>query len=341
AAGEDNGDGDGDGDSEANGEDVQAEEEEPATAEEVVDTEPRNPFPWETVVRIKIQGNGMIGFGSGTIIHSTAEESIILTCAHIFKMEGQRPVPPSKFPLGIAIDLFDGKLDGPNHQQVHRIETVDGQAIDYDFARDVGLIRIRPGRRLAASRVGPPTWVPRTEEKMTTVGCSLGQDATAWTTKILNPTVRGLAGNPSYEAIECKSAPKQGRSGGGLYTKDRFVAGVCDFAEPRGDVGLYATPRSIYSILDRNGMTALYKPGTSLGGPVLARNPSRSGSNTSRAIVRTQSPEPQDEITIPVPERLGINPPSVAQNQTRSTAVGHGWISPKSLPAEDGEAEST
>ena len=87
---------------------------------------------------------------------------------------------------------------------------------------------------------------------MYTVGCSEGQDATAWSTVVLNPQMRGLSGNPNYEAIECKYAPKQGRSGGGLFTQDGYVAGVCNFAEPRGDHGLYATPRSIYSVLDRN-----------------------------------------------------------------------------------------
>ena len=41
---------------------------------------------------------GSIGFGSGTIIHSTPQESIILTCAHIFKLEGGRSPQPSRFP---------------------------------------------------------------------------------------------------------------------------------------------------------------------------------------------------------------------------------------------------
>ena len=48
-----------------------------------------NPKPWETVVRIRVLGNRSTGFGSGTIIHSTPEESLILTCAHIFKLEGE------------------------------------------------------------------------------------------------------------------------------------------------------------------------------------------------------------------------------------------------------------
>ncbi len=32
-----------------------------------------NPKPWETVVRVKVQGEGSIGFGSGTVIQSTRE----------------------------------------------------------------------------------------------------------------------------------------------------------------------------------------------------------------------------------------------------------------------------
>ena len=49
-----------------------------------------NPKPWETVVRIRVIGNRSTGFGSGTVIHSTPEESLILTCAHIFKIDGRQ-----------------------------------------------------------------------------------------------------------------------------------------------------------------------------------------------------------------------------------------------------------
>ncbi len=94
-----------------------------------------------------------------------------------------------------------------------------------------------------------------------TVGCSEGHDATAWHTVISRPRIQNfLSGNPTYEAIECDVAPKQGRSGGGLFTADGYVAGVCNFAEPQGNHGLYATPRSIYQVLDRNNLMALYAP---------------------------------------------------------------------------------
>ncbi len=219
--------------------------------------------PWETVVRIKIIGPHSTGFGSGTIFHSTPEQSLILTCAHIFKLEGSHQVSPRRFPRKIVVDLFDGKPTGTIAAQVGYLESVEGEAVDYDLTRDVGLIRIRPGRKLPASRVVPTHWQPRSTPvpmKMLSLGCSEGHDPTAWYTKILDPRMQGLAGNPAYEAIVCRNAPKQGRAGGGLFTIDGYLAGVCNYAEPESNRGFYATPRSIYDLLDRNGLRFLFAP---------------------------------------------------------------------------------
>ncbi len=273
-------------------------------------TEPefQNPKPWETVVRIRVLAQGSIGFGSGTVIHSSDKESIILTCAHIFKLEGQRQAPPQRFPRKIMIDLFDGKLHGERPAQVHFVESVEGQAVDYDFTLDVGLIRIRPGRRIPSARVVPTHWEPRARFRMLTVGCSEGQDATAWATVILNPQMRGLSGNKNYEAIECMKAPKQGRSGGGLFTTDGYIAGVCNFAEPRGDHGLYATPHSIYNLLDRNNLMALYAPVPARGGSgtlLASRDRSRARGDAPITIARGQSPDAHE------PERAAVHPGDV------------------------------
>jgi hypothetical protein len=158
--------------------------------------------------------------------------------------------------------------------------------------------------------------------KMLTVGCSEGHDATAWHTVITNPRMRGLSGNDAYQAIECMIAPKQGRSGGGLFTTDGYIAGVCNFAEPRGDHGLYATPRSIYSMLDRNRLMALYAPVSTGSGTLVAgrgKRPPREDAPIT--IARGQSPEPQEgapavrlgDITVPPPELVGIKSPGVAR----------------------------
>lgn len=290
-----------------------------------------NPKAWETVVRIRVLGQGSVGFGSGTIISSTPEESLILTCAHVFKLEGRRQQPhASQFPRKIMIDLFDGNLRGTKPAHVAFAETVEGKAVDYDFTFDVGLIRIRPGRRLPSARVVPAHWTPKERMHMLTVGCSEGRDASVWATKILKPRMKGLSGNPNYEAIECAIAPIQGRSGGGLFTDDGYVAGVCNFAENHGNIGLYATPTSIYRILDRNKLMALYAPVSNGNTRLVADNgaerPVRAGSRRrgldedSRAIARGQSPDRDDErlaandedsdvVMIPSPEMLKIKVP--------------------------------
>ena len=51
---------------------------------------------------------------------------------------------------------------------------------------------------------------------------------------------------------------EQGRTGGGLFTGDGYLAGVCDFANPQQNRGLYATPASIHRLLDRNNLAFLY-----------------------------------------------------------------------------------
>lgn len=222
-----------------------------------------NPKPWETVVRIRVIAKNSTGFGSGTVIASTDSEAIVLTCGHIFKLDGQRQPTPDKFPLKIAVDTFDGVLGGSQRQQVKFVETFAAKVIDYDLIRDVGLIRVATSKRLPASRVVPADWEAKTNMKVITAGCSEGRDATVWDTKVRNPRNRGmLAGRPDYEAIECDHDPKQGRSGGGLYSMDGYVIGVCNFAEPQGKHGLYATQHSIYRLLDRNSLTALYERGS-------------------------------------------------------------------------------
>jgi hypothetical protein len=247
-------------------------------------------------------------------------------------MERGQQYPPSRFPLKITIDLFDGRLTGRQPAQVHYAnESYEGRAIDYDFDHDVGLIRIKPGRRLPYARVVPAHWTPRNGMEMITCGCSEGRDATAWNTQITSATMRGrLSGG--YEAIECVHAPKQGRSGGGLFTSDGYVAGVCDFAEPMGNHGLYAHPTSIYALLDRNKLMALYAPVSSKTGPMLARNePTRSPRNAA-PITRAQSPDNDEAsgLSIPPPEFLGIPRPSRVEKTAQSTKR-QAWHSPSTV----------
>ncbi len=153
---------------------------------------------------------------------------------------------------------------------------------------------------------------------MTTVGCSHGEDATAWSTTILDPRV-GMSNTQtkqSFATIKCRFQPKEGRSGGGLYTSDGYVAGVCDFADPNEHVGLYAVPEAIHRLLDQQPTDSPLQ-GTDQGGDVLlASNRARAKASTGtkvRAQNADESVNPED-VTLPPPSLVGItNPPGDAK----------------------------
>src|SRR5262249_33098889 len=137
-----------------------------------------NPKPWETVVRIIITGPRSKGYGSGTIIHSTDREAIVLTCAHIFHLGGLRKQPsPANFPPRSQVDLFDGNVGGPNKQQVKFLRSLAGHAIDYEFGLDVGLIRVETEGPLPFSPVVPESWEPQPKMRVLAAGSPEGKNA--------------------------------------------------------------------------------------------------------------------------------------------------------------------
>jgi hypothetical protein len=317
--------------------------------------------PWETVVRIKVfnhlsRPRPTIGFGSGTIVHSTDDEAYILTCAHIFNIEEMPRAPhPTKFPLKVTVDLFDGKLSKERTPRLRvAAAEIPAEVLDYDFSGDVGLIKIKTGRPLPFAKVVPPGWSPRRGDKMTTLGCSEGRDATAWTTYVTNPLLRlGNSNGSTYEGTECDQPPLEGRSGGGLFTMGGLVAGVCDFHDgPRPRHGIYASPKSIHRMLDRNRLQVCYlneAPGPRPDRPAIARNDaSRRGSGGSTKL-RSQSPQEDEKglLPVPTPEVLGVTmpAPSVADSRearpSAPTAAGsrYRW---QAAPASDlGVAEAS
>ena len=237
-------------------------------------TLPVVPRPWETVVRIRIpMTEKPWGFASGAVIRSTPGESIILTSAHGFEGSKVNRSVVGGYEGKILVDLFDGKLTARKPAQVTCSDhDLIGEIIECDFAADVALIRIRPGRTLPASRVVPDDWTPRDNMTMIALGCTHGNDATAWTTTILNPKIsllmasapnRGDASlrgvGQQIELLECAHEPRSGRSGGGLYTIDGLVAGICNYADPNKHVGYYARPEAIRQLLDRNGLASVHR----------------------------------------------------------------------------------
>ena len=233
------------------------------------------------------------------------------------------------------IDLFDGKLQGTKTgNMVHFLEAVEGQAVDYDFTRDVGLIRIRPGRRLPACRVVPGHWEPQSRMQVLTVGCSEGHDATAWHTIITKAAHSELpVGKPDLRGDRMRRGSQAGAIRRRTVHRRRLHRRRLQFRRAPGKSRpVRHAPIDLQPARSQQPdgalRTGLAEPGTLMADGRTGNSPRRNG---SVAIERAQSPDQEesprsrpesDLVMIPAPNLLGIDPVADAPERTAQAASG-------------------
>lgn len=198
-------------------------------------------------VRLTIEDPQGISHGSGTLVDARQGEALILTCGHIFR--------DSQGKGRITVDLF-----GPEAPQ-----KVPARLVGYDLKSDVGLVSIRPGVPVHVAPVAAPGHRVAVGDKVVTVGCNNGGPATALETKVT--AIDKFLGPPN---VQVAGLPVQGRSGGGLFTAEGEVIGVCNAADPADNEGLYAALAAIHSQLDQVGLSTVYKNRMPRNEPALA-----------------------------------------------------------------------
>jgi thiol-disulfide isomerase/thioredoxin len=192
--------------------------------------------PLAASVRIRVKDSQGEDVGSGTIIDSRLGMTTVLTCGHIFRNWDKQAT--------IEIDYFrDGQM-----------ETTAGRRVFHNLADDVGLISIDvdplPSCRVASTETKLLKGLP-----VVSVGCSNGDKPTAQTLKIT--AINRYLG---AENIEVGGMPAQGRSGGGLFTRDGKLIGVCSGADSHHHEGLYMGLKTVQTLLDRCNLAHLYRP---------------------------------------------------------------------------------
>lgn len=202
--------------------------------------------PLASSARIRVKDTKGENFGSGTIIDSQIGRTLVLTCAHIFRNLDKSST--------IEVDLFHrGKS-----------ETFVGKVLQYQLDSDVGLIAINTDVPLPVSHVAPLGFKVIKGLPVISIGCGGGEDPT-----IQELRVTALNRYLGPDNLECSGVPVQGRSGGGLLTRDGLVIGVCTAADPRDQRGLYAGLQTIHDLLDRCKLAHLYRPSGEAKAPTL------------------------------------------------------------------------
>ncbi len=178
-------------------------------------------------VRLRVKDARGQSCGTGTIIDARNGQALILTCGHLFRdSQGKGP---------IEVDLF-----GPAPA-----ERVPGELVHYDLDRDLGLVSISTPGSVTVARLAPRGSQVAKGSKVIHVGCNNGDAPTARTGHVTS--LNRFAGPPN---VEVSGIPVQGRSGGGLFTAEGELIGVCNAAIPTDNEGLYAALGAIQSELD-------------------------------------------------------------------------------------------
>jgi S1-C subfamily serine protease len=210
-------------------------------------------------VRLRIQDANGHSCGSGTIVDARGEEALILTCGHLFR--------DSQGNGRIEVDLF-----GPN-----AAERIPGELVHYDLEKDLALLKIRVHGPVRTARIAPPEHRIAKGARVVNVGCNNGDPPT-----VRHAHVTALDKFLGPANVVVSGLPVQGRSGGGLFTADGLVIGVCNAAVPTDNEGLYAALASIHAELDQTQLPFVYREPTEVAGSKDPRPARLAGVDESR-----------------------------------------------------------
>jgi thiol-disulfide isomerase/thioredoxin len=243
-------------------------------------------------VRLRVYDGTGHGVGTGTIIDTHGDEALVLTCGHLFRdTQGQGR---------IEVDVFIGG----------RTQMVPGQLIDYDADdRDIALVAIRPGYPVQPVPVVRPGALPEVGTSAFSFGCDRGADPSRRDTRVTG--VNKFNQHKGASNLEIAGAPIDGRSGGGLFSNEGYLIGVCNAADYKGDIGIYAGPGAIHWQLDRLQLSRLYQGG---GDASLVSTP-----GSAAGGVAQNTPTPPDRLAS-LGGAAGITPqPSAIAPQPSAT----------------------
>ncbi|MDR2437852.1 MAG: trypsin-like peptidase domain-containing protein [Planctomycetaceae bacterium] len=194
-------------------------------------------------VKLRVDADNTHSWGTGTIIDTRKGEALILTCGHIFRdSQGKGKIEVHLFGQNSSVRVF-------------------GRCLCYDLEIDLALVVIVPPCPVQAVPIAPLQYRILPKQRVLSVGCDGGA----------NPTVRehyvmstDRIGTPRenvlpFHYIQVFGAPVSGRSGGGLFTEEGYLIGVCNTADPVQNDGHFVPPPIIRHVLQSMQLSEIYE----------------------------------------------------------------------------------
>ncbi len=191
-------------------------------------------------VKIKVEDETGISYATGTVIHTHENESLVVTCGHVFR-DSQGA----------------GEISGEYGFSSQSTSVAQGELIFYDAdARDIALLVLKTnGDSLPTVKVASKRATIEKGTDAFSIGCDHGQPPTIRHTRIKN--------RASYDGAikyDIYGRPVDGRSGGGLFTDDGQLIGVCNAAVVDVDEGIYTALDTIHWQLAHAHLDHLFQP---------------------------------------------------------------------------------
>ncbi|MFN9347238.1 MAG: trypsin-like peptidase domain-containing protein [Planctomycetota bacterium] len=245
--------------------------------------------PQAATVRIIVDEPESHAVGSGTIIDSSQNGAVVLTCGHLFRNWNKSSVVyVERFESGVPVRYQASLVD-------YQIEDID-----------IGVLVINPGKVVPSARVAQQADLLREGDPVFSLGCDHGDLPSRRDSRVTK--LNRYMGSAN---IETAGAPVQGRSGGGLFNSNGELLGVCFAADAQLDEGLYCGTRSVLDRLQKLGITDSAKL------PSVAAEPSKPTLQTTMTVIMTDSSGDTRQLTIDQPTEQLVNAMRQESQRTR------------------------
>ena len=233
---------------------------------------PQNEFEsnaLDATVRLEVKDETGTSYATGTVIHTHAGESLVLTCGHVFRESKGKGEIKAEF----------GFANGSTVK-------VPGQVLDYDSdANDIALVSIRNGEhKLAAVEIASADSNIDLGDRVFSLGCDHGDDPT-----IRNTAIKNLARYDGAMKYDIFGRPVNGRSGGGLFNSKGQLIGVCNAAAVEVDEGIYTALETVHWQLAKTNLDRLFKE-------IPVETPIEAASSST--MIAASSPQPTNMVPI-------------------------------------------